>query len=92
MLILHRLFSLNIAVADCSVSYTICFGSSSEVKNCKLVTLREVLLWDVLRARTATRIPRESDSKVLKKVLVYFIMNVLAKRLVQNVVCKVCVG
>ena len=29
---------------------------------------------------------------LLKKVLVYFIMNVLAKRLVQNVVCKVCVG
>ena len=29
---------------------------------------------------------------MLKKVLVYFIMNVLAKRLVQNVVCKVCVG
>src|SRR4029434_4043149 len=27
---------------------------------------------------------------LLKKVLVYFIMNVLAKRLVQNVVCKVC--
>src|SRR4029434_387041 len=32
---------------------------------------------------------REMDF-LLKKVLVYFIMNVLAKRLVQNVVCKVC--
>ena len=57
MLILHRLFSQNTAVADCSVSYTICFGSSSELKNGKLVALSEVLLWDVIRARTAARIP-----------------------------------